>query len=181
MSHAPLRGGAMGRCAAPRDRPARGLASFPPSCLVPPPCWVCPISIVPHYSPPHQDPTRTCRTRRAGAGAAGSGHGRASAPLVAAAAAVAPSSAAFGCWRARALARCARATLALRSRCARAAMHTRRPPGSRSSPPRSRPRQKYPAKVQGPNEVHGQSTRPSKVQGPVKGTKTCVCAAPKGT
>ena len=30
----------------------------------------------------------------------------------------------------------------------------------RSSPPRSRPRQKYPAKVQGPNEVHGQSTRP---------------------
>ena len=29
----------------------------------------------------------------------------------------------------------------------------------RSSPPRSRPRQKYPAKVQGPNEVHGQSTR----------------------
>ena len=31
---------------------------------------------------------------------------------------------------------------------------------NRSSPPRSRPRQKYQAKVQGPNEVQGQSTRP---------------------
>ena len=30
----------------------------------------------------------------------------------------------------------------------------------RSSPPRPRPRQKYQAKVQGPNEVQGQSTRP---------------------
>ena len=38
----------------------------------------------------------------------------------------------LGCWRAHALARCARPALALRSRCARAAMHTRRPPGSRS-------------------------------------------------
>ena len=65
-------------------------------------------------------------------GATGSGHGRAGVPRAAAAAAAAPSSAAFGCWRARALARCARAVLALRSRCARAAMHTRRPPVGRS-------------------------------------------------
>ena len=36
LPHAPLRGGAVGRCAAPRDRPARGLASLLPSCLVPP-------------------------------------------------------------------------------------------------------------------------------------------------
>ena len=48
------------------------------------------------------------------------GHGRAGVPRAAAAAAAAPSSAAFGCWRARALARYARA-----------AMHTRRPPRSR--------------------------------------------------
>ena len=36
LSHAPLSGGAVGRCGAPRDQPARGLASFPPSCMVPP-------------------------------------------------------------------------------------------------------------------------------------------------
>ena len=94
--------------------------SAPPSCLLPlppawslPSCWVYPNSVVPHYSPPHQDPARTCHTRRAGAGATGSGHGRAGVPRAAVAAAAAPSSAAFGCWRARALARCACAALAL--------------------------------------------------------------------
>ena len=127
------RGGAwQGRGAlVPAER--RLLASFPSLLPDPsPPAGFAPFPSSPHYSPPHQDLARTCRTRRAGAGATGSDHERTDVPRAAAAAVAAPSSAAFGCWRARALARCARAALTPRSRCARAAMHTRRPPGSRS-------------------------------------------------
>ena len=90
-----------------------------------PSCWVYPNSAVLHYSPPHQDPARTCRTRRDGAGATGLGHGRVGVPRAATAAAAAPSSAASECRRACALARCARAALALRSRCAGAALALR--------------------------------------------------------
>ena len=126
LSHAPLSRRSAGgfRRAA---RPARAwICLLPLSCLIPPPAAgqipnedpFYPNS-APHYSPPHQDLAQTCRTQRAGAGATGSGHGRAGVPCTAAAAAAAPSSAAFGCWRARALARC---TLALRLRCARAAL-----------------------------------------------------------
>ena len=63
-----------------------------------------PPSIPPITAPPHQNPARTCHTRRAGAGATGSGHGRVGVPRAAAAAAgaaaaaSAPSSAASaGC------------------------------------------------------------------------------------
>ena len=97
----------------------RLLASFPSLLPGPSPasCWVYPNSAVPHYSPPHQDPARTCRTRRAGAGATGSGHGRAGVPRAVAAAAAAPSSAA---WVVACSCSCAGAlrSLALRSRCA---------------------------------------------------------------
>ena len=85
------------RALSPHPRPS--LASLPPAWSLPSSCcWVCPISVVPHYSPPHQDPTRTCRTRRAGVGATGSGHGRAGVPraaATAATAAAAPTSAAL--------------------------------------------------------------------------------------
>ena len=72
--------------------------------------------------------TWTCRTRRVGAGATGAVRGCAGVPRAAAAAAAAPSSAAratgfgvlaYSCTGAGALSsRCARAALALRSRCA---------------------------------------------------------------
>ena len=108
-----LSGRSVGGCVAQRGRPARGLAFFlSPACPTPPAAGqlpnedpVYPISVS-HYSPlPNHNLARTSRTRRAGAGAMGSGHGRAGVPRAAAAAAAAPSSAAFGCWRARALAR----------------------------------------------------------------------------
>ena len=109
-------------------RPARAwIGLLPLSCLVPPSCcW--PNSqrgffFTPFPSPTIVPPIRTSRGLVARGVPARARRARVmGVPRAAAAAAAAPSSASFECWRARALARC---TLALRSRCAHAALALR--------------------------------------------------------